>query len=314
MSAPVLVVTSVDDVTACMVIRALNTRGVPVVRVDPADIGNGLTFAARLGSGPGPAGRLATLSRELNLGAVRSVYHRRPGAWRFDHLPEQARLFATAEARHGLGGLLAGLPVLHVNDVFATARAEYKPLQLQAAAGLGLAVPPTLITNDPAAVARFEAEHGPLVYKTFRGVPSVDGKAGAIWTQPVSAAEVDGSLAVTAHLFQAEVRDKVADARVTIVGDAVFAWRITAPAGRGLDWRAGSWAELDYAPLTLADDLVGRLRAYLRGFGLVFGCFDLALTSQGQTVWIECNPNGQWGFLPESERIADAFADLLQAG
>lgn len=61
----------------------------------------------------------------------------------------------------------------------------------------------------------FAAEHSPVVYKTFRGV---DGHAAAIWTQRIEADDLDESLAVTAHLFQAEVVDKVADARVTVVG------------------------------------------------------------------------------------------------
>lgn len=26
---------------------------------------------------------------------------------------------------------------------------------------------------------------------------------------------------------------------------------------------------------------------------------------------IECNPNGQWGWLPDAEDITEAFADLL---
>ncbi|MFC4054074.1 hypothetical protein ACFOY4_30650 [Actinomadura syzygii] len=34
----------------------------------------------------------------------------------------------------------------------------------------------------------------------------------------------------------------------------------------------------------------------------------------GQLVWIECNAVGQWGFLPDSDAIADAFAAVLQAG
>jgi glutathione synthase/RimK-type ligase-like ATP-grasp enzyme len=180
------------------------------------------------------------------------------------------------------------------------------------AADLGLTVPPTLITNDLGAIAPFEAEHGPMVYKTFRGVPAVDGNTGVIWTQRVSAADADERLAVTAHMFQAEVC-KVADARVTLVGDQVFAWRISAP-GDGLDWRAGDWAELDYTLLDLPDGLTKRLRRYLDRFGLVFGCFDLAITEDDRYLWIECNPNGQWGFLPDADRIADAFAALLQAG
>lgn len=60
--------------------------------------------------------------------------------------------------------------------------------------------------------------------------------------------------------------------------------------------------------------MITRLHEYLRRFGLVFGCFDFAVDDQDCWHWIECNPNGQWGFLPDAEAIADAFARVLQAG
>ncbi|MFG2016295.1 hypothetical protein [Actinomadura geliboluensis] len=282
---PVLVVTSLEDVTADLVIAALNRRGVPVVRLDPADIGDGLTFAGRIGGGDrGWSGRLRTDSRDIDLVHVRSVYHRRPGPWRFDRLERRARRFASAEARHGLTGLLNDLPVPHVNAPLANARAEYKPSQLRAAAELGFTVPPTLITNDPAAARRFAGEHRGTVYKSFRGVPPAEGETGVIWTQRVKAPELDESVSLTAHLFQAEVE------------------------------KAGDWDQLAYTPIDLPAQFVGRLRAYLNRFGLAFGCFDFALDDTEDLVFIECNPNGQWGFLPASDSIADAFAELLQNG
>lgn len=309
----VLIVTALEDVTADLVIRALNERAVPVVRIDPADIGAKLTFAAHIGDrGKAWGGDLRTGSRDLDLAHARSVYHRRPSPWRFRHLSEQARDFSTAEARHGLGGLLAALPVLHVNHPLANAHAEYKPVQLQVASELGFAVPATLITNSLTAAREFAAEYGPVVYKAFRGVPPTGDRAGAIWTQRIDANDLDESVTVTAHLFQAEV-DKVADVRVTVVGRQVFAFLVEARE-RSLDWRAGDWDQLPLTPIELPDQLVERMYGYLNRFGLAFGCFDLVVDRQWRYLWIECNPNGQWGFLPDSDRIADSFAALLQAG
>lgn len=152
MPAPVvLVVTCLEDVTADLVITALHRRGVEVARIDPADIGPALRFDATIGTSLQWAGRLRTATREVELAAVRSVYHRRPTLWtdRFGHLPQQQRDFAVAEARHGLGGLLANLPgARYVNHPAAATRADFKPGQLQTAARFGLPIPATLITND----------------------------------------------------------------------------------------------------------------------------------------------------------------------
>ncbi|MEU3995450.1 MvdC/MvdD family ATP grasp protein [Streptomyces fungicidicus] len=198
MASTVLVVTALEDVTADRVVAALNEREVPVVRVDPADVGPVLMFGFRLDAGrPAWRGRLRTASREVEPGEGAAVYYRRPAPYgsRFAHLPRQQGDFAAAEARHGLGGVLNALSgVRYVNHPAAVARAESKPAQLRRLARLGLRIPPT-------------------------------------------------------------------------------------------------------------------------SFGLVFGCFDFALTGDGDEPehWtaIECNPNGQWGWLPDADDITEAFAELL---
>ncbi|MCX4740913.1 ATP-grasp ribosomal peptide maturase [Streptomyces antibioticus] len=318
MASTVLVVTALEDVTADWVITALNEREVPVIRLDPADIGAGLVFGARIGAGSSAwGGRLVTGSREVELGEVTAVYYRRPTPYaaRYGHLPAQARGFATAEARHGLGGVLNHLHgAFYVNHPSAVTAADFKPAQLQQAAQLGLTIPPTLVTNDVEQARKFAAGHGPVIYKTFRGLPTgEDGHTGAIWAQCVDPDTFDDSLAVTAHLFQGEV-PKTGDVRVTVVGRRVFAQQIAAPDG-ALDWRRGDWDALLHAPIAVPAPVEAALHRYLAAFDLVFGCFDFALTGDGDAaddwVFIECNPNGQWGWLPDVGDITTAFADIL---
>ncbi len=317
----VMVITSAEDVTANLVIEALNERQVPVTRVDPADVGTRLLFSAGLGEGATHwSGRLRTSSRDIALEHVRAVYYRRPSSWRFEELEPQARAFAVAEARHGLNGLLLNLPnCRYVNHPATIGVSEFKPAQLQVAVQAGFTVPATLITNDLDAAGKFAAEHTPMIYKSFRGVPpGPNDEARAIWTQRVDPADLDESIMVTAHLFQAEV-PKHGDARVTVVGSRVFASQITSPDG-ALDWRSGDWDTLAHTPIPVPSQVVAALRAYLDSFGLAFGCFDFALEETGDAnepyrwTFIECNPNGQWGWLPDSDAIADAFADTLLEG
>ncbi|MFC4114144.1 ATP-grasp ribosomal peptide maturase [Nonomuraea zeae] len=313
-----LVVTSVEDATANMVIEALNERQVQVARVDPADIGTALTFSGRIGDGHDSwGGQLRTPSRDVALQNIGAVYWRRPSPWRSDLADPQAKQFVMTEARHGLGGLLRSLPnCRYVNHPASTRRADFKVTQLQVAAQLGMNVPTTLVTNDLAAARDFASKHEQAVYKSFRGASrTVDGYAATIWTQPISADDLDDSLSMTAHMFQEEI-PKSSDARVTVVGRNVFASRITTIDG-DLDWRSGDWTALGHAPLEVPATTVKALHAYLDHFGLVFGCFDFALgDSDAGEVWtfMECNPNGQWGWLPNFDGIAQAFADVLLKG
>jgi ATP-grasp ribosomal peptide maturase len=315
----VIVITSAEDVTANLVITALSEhQGVQVARIDPADIGDALVFGAHLGGELDQwSGRLRTPSRDVALDEVGAVYYRRPTPFstRFAPLPEKEREFAVTEAWHGLGGVLYNLHgVAYVNHPAAINLADFKPAQLQRAAQLGMAIPRTLITNDVTQAQKFAADYGPIIYKSFRGVPHTpDGQVAAIWTQPVAAHELDDSLKMTAHMFQTEVC-KEADARVTVIGRRVFACRITSP-DQALDWRRGDWDALVHDPVDVPRSVEVALHAYLDSFGLVFGCFDFAIKADtGQWVFIECNPNGQWAWLPEVEAMAQAFADEIVKG
>ncbi|TVT61643.1 ATP-grasp ribosomal peptide maturase [Amycolatopsis rhizosphaerae] len=310
----VLVATEAADVTVDMVISELNRIGCPVTRFDPVDIGNGLRVTARFGDlPPRVTGHLRTPSRTSELGAVRSVYWRRPRWPEFTHLDDADARFAAAQVRHGLGGTLYALDgPLWVNHPLRIAAADYKVAQLAAAARLGLRVPPTLVTNDLDEAREFITAHREVIFKTLRWTPyERDGVRMTTWAEPVTVDDLDETVGAAPHLFQARV-DKTADLRVLIVGEQVFAVRIESGL---LDWRK-DYSALSYHVVNLPDRLSETLRDYLGHFGLVSGSFDLALDKNGEPHWLELNPNGQWGWL-ETETglpMATAFAELLAHG
>ncbi|WP_225101867.1 ATP-grasp ribosomal peptide maturase [Streptomyces sp. CoH27] len=311
---PVLVATEADDITADMVITELNRRDVPVVRFNPADIGEDLTVSARFGTCPAPVtGQVRTPSRTADLTRVRSVYWRRPEWPSFPHLSPDDSRFAAAQVRYGLGGTLYALDgPLWVNHPLRIAAADYKPAQLVLAQQLGFTVPPTLVTNDPAEAREFIHTQGDAIFKTLRWTRYMrEGVPMTGWADPVTADEVDNSVRVTPHLFQARV-DKVADLRVLIVGRHTFAVRIDSEL---LDWRK-DYSALAYTVEHLPDRVDKALHAYLDLLELVSGSFDLAVDRAGDYWWLELNPNGQWGWL-ETETglpMSAAFADLLMRG
>ncbi|MFB6809583.1 ATP-grasp ribosomal peptide maturase [Streptomyces sp. NPDC056387] len=310
---PVLVATEADDITADTVIAELNRLDVPVVRFNPAGIGTDLTVSARFGMCPAPmAGHVRTPSRTADLADVRAVYWRRPTWPTFPNLsPDDAR-FATAQVRYGLGGALYAMDgPLWVNHPLRIAAADYKPAQLATAQRLGLAVPPTLVTNDPHDARDFISTHDRVIYKTLRWTPyQRDGIPVTGWADPVTASEIDESLRVAPHLFQAVV-DKVADLRVLIVGRHVFAVRITSGL---LDWRK-DYSALSYSVVDLPTAVEKALLAYLDHYGLISGSVDFAVDHQGDLWWLELNPNGQWGWLePHTGLQMSATFAALMAG
>ena len=312
---PVAVVTALDDITADMVIAELNQRGVPVIRFNPTDLGTGLSMSARFGTDALPLeGSLRTPSRRAELDAIRSVYWRRATWPDFADLDPGDARWVAAQVRHGLGGVLYALPgCLYANHPLANQRADVKPLQLAAAQRLGFLVPPTLVSNRLEDIKDFAGTHGDVVYKALRWTAHSRGGVGhTTWTEPVEAADFDASVEAAPVLVQARV-DKVADLRVTVVGEQVFAVRIDSDL---LDWRT-DYDALSYTVVNIPEDLEHALVGFLAHFGLAFGCFDLCVRRTDESpVWLELNPNGQWGWLEDETGLplTAAFADLLQEG
>ncbi|MEU6987284.1 ATP-grasp ribosomal peptide maturase [Streptomyces sp. NPDC046324] len=307
---PVLVVTSLHDPTADVVIRELHDRGVPVARLDSRDFPASLSVAAEI-TEHGIEGRLVTSSRTADLAAVRSLYYRRPTGFAFPHLSDQDARFALTQARYGLGGVLASLPgCLYVNHPHRIGDAEFKPSGLAAAVDAGFLVPPTLVTSDPDAARAFVKRHHSVVYKPLHNpVYLVDGVSNVVEIAEVAADEIDDSVSGTAHLFQKRV-PKTGDVRVTVIGDQVFSVRIDCDL---LDWRT-DYSRLTYTVVEAPSGIRRALRRYMEHFGLVFGAFDFCVGEDGGWWFLECNPSGQWYWL-ETETglpMCAALADLLE--
>lgn len=307
----VLVLTQPYDVTADYVVAELAARDVPVFRCDPGEFPQRLTLVARWGEGW--RGSLRLPGRRTPLHNLGCAYYRRPTAFELPaHLTGEERRWAAREARMGLGGVLAAHPrwLNHPHDI---ARAEYKPSQLAAAGSAGLSVPPTLITNEPAAAERFVREHDGAVVKPLgSGVLTEAGAAKLVYTNRVRAEEVDHTVSGTAHLFQQQV-DKAYEVRLTVVDKVYFAVRLDgASEAARLDWRT-DYDSLSYTVVTVPDQVreaVSRLLARLR---LRFGALDFVVTPQDEWMFLEINPNGQWAWLQDATGlpISAAIADAL---
>ncbi len=169
-----------------------------------------------------------------------------------------------------------------------------------------------MITNVPDDARAFIKAQGAVIFKPI-SVPLylVDGKAQTVPVTEVTVDEVDDSVSGTMHLFQKRVR-KVADIRVTVIGEQIFAVRIDSGL---LDWRT-DYGTHTYTPLAAPPAVERSMRAYLKHFGLVFGAFDFALTDRGEWIFIECNPSGQWAWMepPTGLPMTAALADLLEGG
>jgi glutathione synthase/RimK-type ligase-like ATP-grasp enzyme len=113
-------------------------------------------------------------------------------------------------------------------------------------------------------------------------------------------------------LFQAYV-PKRSELRVTVVGERVFAAEIGSQATHHTrhDWRRYDMAHTPHTPHALPEPVARAAVALVRALGLVYGAIDLVLTPDGDYVFLEINPNGQYLWiehltgLPITAAIAD---------
>jgi ATP-grasp ribosomal peptide maturase len=301
------------------VVEELSSRGVPVFRTDLAAFPQSLTLDARLGPA-GWDGELANEYRSVGLRDIRSVWYRHPTHFRFpEDLSRVERRHAASEARVGMAGVLSSLDVLWVNYPSREADA-LKPRQLAVARRCGLRIPNTLVTNRADSVRAFaEDVDGPLAVKNLSATAIAEsGTVHAAYTRRLAPSDLDDLRGVhtTTHLFQRFIEPKIFEARVTLVGNEVFAAAIHPSAGTSLiDFRA-DYDNLSYSVVEPPDDVIAGMVAFMREFGLVFGAFDFAITPEKEWIMFECNPFGAYGWI-EAELgfpITATLAKLLMEG
>jgi len=225
--------------------------------------------------------------------------------------------FCVQESRAAFLGSLLSHDARWMSHPAAIWQAEFKPFQLSVAVDCGLRIPRTLITNDPAEIRTAFADFDGMIVKPVRtGFIVNEGQEFSIYTSRVlkeHLAEIDRARWSPA-IYQ-ELVPKRFDIRVTIVGERIFAVAIDSQSDptATVDWRQTQNPELPHYSVSLPDAIVRRLLDMMKRLDLSFGAVDLIETPDGQYVFLELNPSGQWLWLDDKLHlgISDAVADWL---
>ncbi len=300
--------------------EALERRGEPFFVVSPADYPDGCTMTVD-GSSTGYSAVLEVDGRVLDLSEVTSVWYRRPGKYEPpEALLPQEQAWLKMERSHFLRGVWANTDALWVSHPGAIDRAALKIRQLQLAVELGFEVPPYRVTNDVEAARRYlEEAEGRVINKVLASPAVFYAELGyaAVMQTHVVTAEDHVHLDAVRHgpTFLQTFVPKVADIRVTVFGEEVFPVAIdcTDFEEAEVDFRAAEVFDLPHDVIELPDDLTDACRELVRRLGLQFGAIDLLATPDGDYVFLEINPNGQWLWLEMATELplTEALCDLL---
>jgi len=313
----IFIISSEKDLHTQAVLAALRARGHNDVRVVdlgefPMQMDVSLTFhndsdsqfALRFADG-----------KRVAMSEVEAVWWRRPQPY---GLPAEMtdpvnRSFAMQEADFAFKGIWACSNAMWMNDVNRDSAASNKPWQLEVAKKLGLSVPRTLITNSPLDARRFSDESaGKVIYKAFLASAMAWRETRVL--RPEDMAMID-SVKLAPVIFQSYV-EATHDLRVTVVGEQIFA--AGAMTGKGeyqADIRMNM--QVDWQPYTLPDDVADKLLKLMKFLGLQYGAVDFRVTPEGEHVFLEINPAGQFLFIENATgmKISEAMAEhLITAG
>ncbi|MER5428119.1 ATP-grasp ribosomal peptide maturase [Streptomyces sp. NPDC002588] len=306
----VLILTCEEDVTADMVVVHLNAAGVPVVRLDPADLTSTVALSGEFVHGAF-RGHLSSAGRLVSLDGLRSVWVRRPGT--AAARAAQPSAWLTEESSQALYGMLRGTGARWMNHPDASLRARHKPWQLRLAQRSGLPVPATLVTSFPQAARDFAERYPDLVVKPVSGAHPQDPPRAVPTTRVPQGADF-AAVAYGPTLLQRRIA-KRADIRLTAVGERLLAARKDTAPGADPDVvdvryapSTTPWREADVPPR-----LAEAVRMYLREAELSYGAFDFAEDADGTWWFLECNQSGQFGFVEvdTGQPIARTIAEWL---
>lgn len=258
-------------------------------------------------------------NKEYNLLDFTHIYYRRPElpSYNDSDLTDGEKTFFQIEIYYTLEGVYRLLADKHwFNNVYSIRNAENKIYQLLLAKKVGLVIPETLISNRYDSVKRF-LEEGNHIVKPVHNARILDGENSKIvYTSEIKQEVVKEEVEKNINYLQNKI-EKRCDIRATFVGRKCFAVSIDSQEleETSVDWRKGEHV-LHHTPIELPRDLQDKCIRLMERLELNYGAIDFILDKEGNYVFLEINPNGQWAWvehltgLPISKEIVNSLCFL----
>jgi glutathione synthase/RimK-type ligase-like ATP-grasp enzyme len=318
-----MVITNDHDEHADAVIKELEARAVPVFRFHPEEFPSTGSISMEIRDGR-IEGEIRTARQRVALDDICAAWYRRSRGT-FAPLPSlnvthgDLENFVRVQSDMTLTGLFASLQTLWVGQPLTLRRAEVKALQLAEASKAGLATPATLISNDPERAAAFvEALGGTDCAVTPLIATRVDGDDGARLplTTILPRDHTLEAVAVAPNIFQ-PYTEKAYELRCVVMGERIFTAKLDSQAHEStrMDWRGGAVGEdeVRWEVSDIPERVQAALHRLMRSFDINFASIDMIVTPDGEFVFLDLNPNGQWLWLEEELGLplVAGMADLL---
>lgn len=239
-----------------------------------------------------------------------------------DVVEEQYYGSCVGESHATLIGFLTHLEreIFTFNSYSINRISSIKEDQLRMATEFGLKIPKTCITNDAKEAKAFiESCPGGAISKMQHAF-SIDkeGEESVVYTNVVTEKELEQmeGLQYSPMKFQEKI-EKQLELRITVIGNRLFTAALDSQVVEGgkTDWRKVGYKTVkDWVPYAdLPKHIETQLLELHNHYKLNYGAADIILTPEGEYVFLESNPGGEFFWLDRliDFEISDEIAKLL---
>lgn len=194
-----------------------------------------------------------------------------------------------------------------------------KFFQQQVALRSGLMVPDTMISNNPESIQTMSRLKKGLLLKSMGYIRlDKEGKC-SLYTELFSNEEIsENTMAIRGcPIFSQAYIKKCYEYRVMAIGNRILSCRIDSQASKKtkIDWRHYDFENVEHIQTTLPKQVEKNILTFMKSIGLRYGAIDLIETPNGDFVFLEVNPAGQWGWIHDFAKlpIPETVAEMLES-
>lgn len=314
----ILILSNKFDITTDFVIKELQKKDYPYVRINTEDLHELKVSTSILND---------EMLIETNDGVfdfvndIGIVWNRRPrDVLEFSDsdvdLDQGTLEFVRDQWSEWLVSLESVSGITWVNAPEDNRRMESKITQLRLAHNLGFTIPETVVTNDASKLSGgFSTQNEDIVAKSL-GEPLIKSEEQNKFIYTVELDEVPShkneNIGLCPTIFQKSMTPKT-DYRVTVIGNSVYPVKIIGTDKKDvpLDWRT-ELDDIQFVQSDLPQHITDLCRNYVERANLKFGAIDLVEVDD-EFIFLEINPNGEWGWLqkPWDVPIAETLTEYL---
>lgn len=188
-----------------------------------------------------------------------------------------------------------------IDPLLKVKKAVSKSWQLEQALEVGLQIPETLITNNSKALETFYHQQNKSIITKLQIEleQSMQGGKG-LYTQKITDEHIKNIdlLVYAPMIFQREI-EKVYELRIIYIDGIFYTGKINATQSKTgqTDWRVSEVGSTYWEHYELPNTLKEKLRTFMLIMELRYGAIDIIRDIEGNYIFLEVNPRGEWGML-----------------